>query len=182
MASFCLLRMGAPHRGHAALVEATQGRCIILVGSADVDARPDTPLAWETRRDLLLALLRQRKADVSRLTFAPLPELKTDGWDARWCAYLLDAARRAAAPADVTRYVFGSDYEPSVFTLLAPSVELVRVPRRYAKSSRELRTAIANGDAALLAKYEEELRVYDARTRERIARVCAQGVERPVAP
>jgi hypothetical protein len=188
VAAFCLLRMGAPHCGHAALVEAMLDvesageRCVVLVGSADVSDRPDTPLSWEERRDLLLALLRHRSAAVARLAFAPLPELETDGWDARWCAYLLETARRAAAPAPLTRYVFGSDYDEDGFAALAaqaPSLALMRIPRRYDKSSRELRIAITHHDPRLLEKYEEELRFYDARLRKRIARTCAHGVDRP---
>jgi hypothetical protein len=189
--------MGAPHCGHAALVEVMldieRGACVVLVGSADVADRPDTPLPWESRRELLLALLRKRGAAVQRITFAPLPELKTNGWDARWCAYLLDAARTATAtgaasggePPHLARYVFGDDYEASVFAALtaqAPSLELVRAARRYDKSSRELRVAIAHGEAQLLEKYEAELDVYGAEVRERIARVCAHGVDRSDSP
>jgi nicotinamide mononucleotide adenylyltransferase len=187
VASFCLLRLGAPHAGHAALVEVmlerAPGPCLVLVGSGDVADRPDVPLPWEARRDLLAALLASRGCSAERVAFAPLAELRTNGWDARWCAYLIDAARRAlgASPA---RYVFGDDYAASTFAPLvaaAPALELVRVARRYDKSARELRLAIATRDEALLAKYAEELLVYPDEVRARIARVCAAGVDRPQA-
>jgi nicotinamide mononucleotide adenylyltransferase len=186
VASFCLLRLGAPHAGHAALVEVmlereSGGGGLVLVGSGDVAERPDVPLGWEERRDLLIALLLRRGVDTHRVRFAPLPELRTDGWDARWCSYLLDACRRALG-GDPTRYVFGDDYAAGTFRLLtaqAPALELVRVARRYDKSARELRLAIATHDEALLAKYAEELLVYSAQTCARIARVCAASVDRP---
>ena len=197
MASFCLLRLGAPHCGHAALVETMlevePGACIVLVGSGDVVGRPDTPLRWEERRELLLALLHARNTDTRRISCAPLPELRTNGWDEQWCAYLLDAARGALAashvrhqsPEPLTRYVFGDDYEASVFAPLvelAPSLELLRVARRYDKSARELRLAITHRDQRLLAKYRAALDVYPEETRARIAEVCAAGVDRPQAP
>jgi nicotinamide mononucleotide adenylyltransferase len=187
VASFCLLRLGAPHAGHAALVEVMlerePGPCLVLVGSGEVAERPDVPLPWEARRDLLVALLALRRCSPARVTFAPLAELRTDGWDARWCAYLLEAARRALGTAPA-RYVFGDDYAASTFAALvaeAPALELVRVARRYDKSARELRLAIATHDEALLAKYAEELLVYPDEVRARIARVCATGVDRPQA-
>lgn len=185
MPAFCLLRLGAPHCGHAALVErmlvVARGRALVLVGSADVADRPDVPLPWEERRDLLIALLHARGVDTKRVTFAPLAELKTDGWDTRWCGYLLDAAR-GAFDAEPSLYVFGDDYDTSAFATLvavAPLLILLRVPRRYEKSARELRAAIATGDATLRAKYEDELAVYSPETCARIARVCAAGVDRP---
>lgn len=187
MASFCLLRMGAPHCGHAALVELMlgleQGEALVLVGSADVSDRPDTPLPWEQRRAILLALLSARGAEVSRLTFAPLPELQTNGWDARWCEYLLETAKRALVTSSaLTRYVYGDDYSASVFAPLvfeAPSLELVRAARLYDKSSHELRTAITTGDPGLVEKYLEELAFYPHAVRAHVARVCRAGVERP---
>lgn len=196
MASFCLMRMGAPHCGHAALAELMlgldPGPCLVLIGSGDVVDRQDTPLPWQHRRDLLLALLRKRAqaaeatAAWERLVLAPLPELKTNGWDARWCTYLLDAARTAlGSPA--TSYVFGDDYDASLFASLtaqARALELVRAPRVYGKSARELRLVIAHGDAHahLLHKYQEELGVYDVDAKERIARACRHGVDRPQDP
>ena len=188
MASFCLLRLGAPHAGHAALVETMlevePDACAVLIGSGDVTGRPDTPLPWEERRDLLIALLRLRGGDERRVDFAPLAELETDGWDARWCAYLLEASRRVLR-GEPTRYVFGDDYVTELFAPLiaqAPALDLCRVPRRYDKSARELRIAIAKEDPRLLAKYESELGIYSAAARARIARACAGGVDRPQGP
>ena len=184
MGSFCLLRLGAPHAGHAALVEvllASGGPCLALIGSGEVVGRPDVPLAWTERRDILLAILRSRGVDASRLVLAPLPELRTAGWDARWCAYVLDAARRALG-VEPRRYVFGDDYDPRVFARMlerAPGLSLVSVPRRYDKSARELRIAIATQAPGLLAKYDEELASYPEESRARIARACASGVDRP---
>lgn len=177
MASFCLLRLGAPHAGHAAMVERMldldpgEPRSVVLVGSADVVGRADVALPWEERRDLVVALLKMRGSDVARVVFAPLPELKTNGWDARWCTYLLERVR-AAMDREPTHYVFGDDYESSVFAELvaqAPAIALVRMPRVYDKSARELRHAIKSGDPALLAKYEEELALYSDDQRARIA-------------
>lgn len=181
MASFCLLRLGAPHAGHAALVEAMlasdPGPCLVLVGSSDVTGRPDVPLPWEERRELFAAILARRASALARLRYAPLPELRTDGWDARWCDYLLDAATRALGEAP-ERYVFGDDYEAHVFAHLG-ALTLHRVPRQYHKSARELRQALVSGRPELLAKYEEELAVYSEAARARIASVCADGVDRP---
>ncbi len=163
------------------MLEGARGRAVVLVGSADVAERPDVPLPWEERRDLLIALLHTRGVDTKRISFTPLAELKTDGWDARWCGYLLDAARGALA-AEPSLYVFGDDYDASVFATLvavAPSLVLLRVPRRYDKSARELRAAIATDDAVLRAKYADELAVYPPETCARIARVCAARVDRP---
>ena len=175
MPSFCLSRLGAPHAGHAALVrvmlERDAGSCLVLVASSDIVDRPDTPLPWTARRDLLLALLPA--AITKRLEFAPLPELRTNGWDAEWCAYILAAVRKALE-VDPMRYVCGDDYPLDTFKALraaAPSLELVRVPRRFGKSGRELRNAIVSGDPALLAKYSDELKVYSPEVREHIARV-----------
>lgn len=181
MPSFCLLRLGAPHAGHAAIVERMlaldtgEPRSVVLVGSADVVGRADAALPWEERRDLLVALLKKRRGELGgddeRVVFAPLPELKTNGWDARWCTYLLDRVR-AAMNTEPTRYVFGDDYESGVFGELvvqAPSLALVRMPRVYDKSARELRRAIRTGEPALLAKYEEELALYSDDQRARIA-------------
>lgn len=166
------------------MLEVEQGACAVLVGSGDVTGRPDTPLPWAERRDLLVALLHRRHADLRRVSFAPLAELATAGWDARWCAYLLDASRRALGEAP-TRYVFGDDYASSLFaplTAQAPLLDLLRVARRYDKSARELRIAIATNDGALLAKYEGDLEVYPVEARARIAQACAAGVDRPQTP
>ena len=164
------------------MLERDAGSCLVLVSSSDVVDRPDTPLSWEQRRDLLLKLLPS--AITKRLEFAPLPELRTNGWDVEWCAYLLTAARKALE-VDPMRYVCGDDYPLDTFKALraaARSLELVRVPRRFGKSGHELRTAIVTGDPELLAKYSDELKVYPEAVREHIARVCKNGVERPPSP
>lgn len=172
MPSFCLSRLGAPHMGHAALVrvmlERDAGSCLVLVSSSDVVDQPETPLPWTERRDLLLALLPS--GITKRLEFAPLPERPMTGWDSEWCAYILDAVRKALG-IDPSRYVCGDDYPLDTFKALraaAPSLELVRVPRRYGKSGHELRNAIVTEDAALLDKYRDELKVYGPATRDRI--------------
>lgn len=184
MSAFCLLRASPPHLGHVAVVEALlshPGPALALIGSSDVDSRPDVPLPWELRRDVLLALVDRRRLDRSRLVVAPLPELKTDGWDARWCAYLLEAARQGLGETP-QRYVFGSDYPMLTFLELvrtAPGLVLERIPRALARSGRDLRSAIARGDGAVLANYQEELSVYPLTLLDRIVRYCRSGVGRP---
>jgi nicotinamide mononucleotide adenylyltransferase len=180
MASFCLMRAAPPHAGHAAVVRVMRehdavGPWLVLIGSADVDSRADVPLSYADRRELLLSLLETLGLEAPLI--APLPELKTDGWDAKWAAYLLGAAR-AALGAEPTQYVFGSDYEASTFRDLV-GVELIRVEREGDKSSRELRRAIVSGDAALLAKYSTEVATMSWAQRQRIVASCSRADARP---
>ena len=163
-----------------ALLSGT-GPQALLIGSSDVDSRGDVPLPWELRRDVLLALLDRRRVERSRLVIAPLAELKTDGWDARWCEYVLAAATTALGQPP-TRYVFGSDYSLATFTELircAPGLELERVPRALNRSARDLRAAIARSDSVALAGYQEELSVYPMVLLDRIVRFCSRGIDRP---
>ena len=159
MSAFCLMRASPPHLGHVALLEAVlsgPGTHALLIGSSDVDSRADVPLPWELRRDVLLALMDRRGVERSRLVISPLPELKTNGWDTRWCDYVLTAARTALGHVP-TRYVFGSDYALATFTELvrcAPGLELERIPRALNRSARDLRAAIGRSDSVTLAGYQ----------------------------
>lgn len=181
MASFALLRMSPPHLGHVAVVRTMRasdpaGPWLVLIGSSDVDSRPDVPLAWQERQSLFESLLAQ-EIGVYGLRFAPLPELQTNGWDAEWARYLLDAARRSLR-CEPTQYVYGSDYAASTFTELVracPGLALTCVPRELEKSSRELRLALASGDEVVLRRYEHELKLMSPATRARIARLNQPG-------
>jgi hypothetical protein len=165
--TFCLMRLGAPHLGHVALIRRMlsdrPGPPLVLVGSADVAGRADVPLPWLTRVRLLKELLRVGGVEPDGVRFSPLPEVRTDGWDATWCEYLL-AAARAGLGAEPAAYYAGDDYPPETFAVLrrlAPGLRVVLVPRADGRSGRELRQALA-GVAALAPKYAVELGVYRA--------------------
>jgi hypothetical protein len=178
------MRASPPHLGHVVLLESLLSRAgthALLIGSSDVDSRADVPLPWGLRREVLLALLDRRGVDHSRLVIAPLPELKTNGWDTRWCEYVLGAASTALGQTP-TRYVFGSDYQLTTFIELircAPGLELERIPRALNRSGRELRAAIARSDSLTLAGYQEELSTYPMALLDLVVRYCSQGVDRP---
>lgn len=163
---FCLMRLGAPHLGHVALIrrmldEHPDSPVLVLVGSAEVEGRDDVPLPWLARVKLLRAMLRHCGITPQDVLFAPLAELKTDGWDEVWCRYLLDAAS-AALYADPMHYYAGDDYTAATFEVLRavkPGLEVVIVPRVEERSGQELRRALA-GDATLATKYAVELMVY----------------------
>jgi hypothetical protein len=144
------------------------GPWLVLLGSADVDSRPEVPLSFEDRSDVLTKLLARTGLDAGTRV-APLAERKTNGWDAEWAQYLLGAARDALGVTP-THYVFGSDYPTSTFKDLV-GVQLVCVPREGSKSSRELRHALASGDVTLHEKYALELQLLSPAQRERIARL-----------
>ena len=181
---FCLMRLGAPHEGHALLAERMlsdhPGRsAVLLVGSAEVSRRPDVPLPWQMRRDILLRMLTARGADAGRLLFEPLIEIPTDGHDHTWFVHVLAACARATAEP-MGHYYFGDDYdEPTFGPLLAilPALTLHRVPRMAAKSGTELRRAVLTRDPALLAKYAFELGHYPPAAVERIARFSGAAVQ-----
>jgi hypothetical protein len=139
---------------------------LVLIGSADVESRPDVPLSFEDRRDLLSRLLT-RLGLATDVRIAPLPEKKTNGWDGEWATYLLGAARDGLGVA-ATHYVFGSDYPTSTFVDLV-GLELVRVAREGTKSSRELRAAVTSH--SLREKYALEFELLSPAQRERIARL-----------
>ncbi len=164
--AFCVMRLGAPHLGHVALIQQMleahqESPVLVLVGSADVVGRADAPLPWLERVKLLRALLRMSQIEPLEVLFAPLPELRTNGWDDEWCAYLLKAAR-GAMYAEPTAYYAGDDYAPETFEALVraqPGLEVIIVPRVEGRSGSELRRALA-GDESLAAKYALELMIY----------------------
>jgi hypothetical protein len=178
-AAFCLMRLGAPHAGHAGLVSIMlslgRAKALVLVGAADVSGRPDVPLPWEERRDILRTLVAAVGIDATPLRFAPLPERDLVRWDPPWCDRVRETCR-AALGTDPTDYVSGDDDALEDLSLLAaaiPGLALRRIPRLGSKSGRELRAAIASSDPLLRAKYAFELARYPASAIDRIASISA---------
>jgi nicotinamide mononucleotide adenylyltransferase len=176
--AFAVMRLGAPHEGHAVLVARMLASCppdddvLVLVGSSDKTGRADVPLPWEERGALLGALLRALGHDAERVRFWPLPEIPLDGFTPQWFEHILGACR-AATGTEPRRYFFGDDYDVRCFDLLLamrPGTELHRVARTIEKSGRELQRAIRARDPALTARYSLELACYGETVLERIRR------------